>query len=86
MSVDLKRLYWELIADGSQEKAIELVDLWIRRRAFQICMQASLLRRGMALPKAVIGGFNVLAAIVHRWSNSRFGAPDGWLGIYRKIL
>jgi SAM-dependent methyltransferase len=63
---------------------LELVDLWIRRRAFQFRMQASLLKRGMSLPKAVFGGFNVLAAIGHRLSNSRFGAPDGWVGIYRK--
>jgi SAM-dependent methyltransferase len=67
------------------EHELELVDLWIRRRAFQFRMQASLLRRGMSVSKAIFGVFNVLAAIFHRLSISRLGVSDGWVGIYRKI-
>jgi SAM-dependent methyltransferase len=64
---------------------LELIDLWIRRRAFRFRMSAAMLRRTMSVQKTILGTLNVVTAVSHRFTGCRIGVADGWVGIYRKI-
>ena len=64
---------------------LELIDLWLRRRALHLQLFSSLLRRKMSFTKIVLGSVNIGLALLHIFTLRLIGSTDAWAGLYRKV-